>query len=581
MTMNHSDIFQVATELKLEQLSFCQNSVKSIQEWAADLSILQLGDSSKALFKALLEISELKCQETLRFDLIQAIHPTLENVLTSLEKHFLNQGLISSDRNEHIIELALLLRSHFAKVYIEIARRSHRQLAQQKFSIFAFNLKKNLQTARTVATYYALQQLTLLLYQQQMLYSSPFSGQWLTAHQLFNCALQHNFHQNNINHLQGTQHQLQNISQAYAQLILLDIFNTHQIRPAEIQGLYLCSFDWVKLIQILPKETTLSRYIVDTNKDYPPIYNSHQSGDFEPDIFISTQALLDHISENQGRKAEHFSRNEKLFLTPALHFHIHTLLTHNPERRHERYEYSARVKICFGLSVAHFYLSKGKNFQETLQLGENYQFQSESQFINQMHSHATADISKIQSLDREAKQIYGAEVLDISVNGYRIKWEGETPKHLKTGEFILVQEDPQSPWRGGVIRWIKQSTDKTLELGLEVLAQDIIPCAVYVKSDRHSGHYHPALLMQSSQLNEVSTHLILPGIQLLRDKQTVQLRLGDEDIKVFLIKPLLITQSFMRFDFELLNDQQQATVDTFIHKQMNDVKNQDLWEALK
>ncbi|MDM1271337.1 MULTISPECIES: GTPase [Acinetobacter] len=581
MTMNHSDIFQVATELKLEQLSFCQNSVKSIQEWAADLSILQLGDSSKALFKALLEISELKCQETLRFDLIQAIHPTLENVLTSLEKHFFNQGLISSDRNEHIIELALLLRSHFAKVYIEIARRSHRQLAQQKFSIFAFNLKKNLQTARTVATYYALQQLTLLLYQQQMLYSSPFSGQWLTAHQLFNCALQHNFLQNNINHLQGTQHQLQNISQAYAQLILLDIFNSHQIRPAEIQGLYLCSFDWVKLIQILPKETTLSRYIVDTNKDYPPIYNSHQSGDFEPGIFISTQALLDHISENQGRKAEHFSRNEKLFLTPALHFHIHTLLTHNPERRHERYEYSARVKICFGLSVAHFYLSKGKNFQETLQLGENYQFQSESQFINQMHSHATADISKIQNLDREAKQIYGAEVLDISVNGYRIKWEGETPKNLKTGEFILVQENPQSPWRGGVIRWIKQSTDKTLELGLEVLAQDIIPCAVYVKSDRHSGHYHPALLMQSSQLNEVSTHLILPGIQLLRDKQTVQLRLGDEDIKVFLIKPLLITQSFMRFDFELLNDQQQATVDAFIHKQMNDVKNQDLWEALK
>lgn len=579
--MNTSDLFQVPSELKLEQLSFCQNTVKSIQAWAADLSILQLGDSSQALFNALLEISELKCQETLRFDLIQAIHPTLENVLTSLEKHFFNQALISSDRNDHIIELALLLRSHFSKVYIDIARRSHQQLTQQKFSLFAFNLKKNLQTARILATYYALQQLALLRYQQHMLYSPSLPNQWVIAHQLLDTAIQQHYYLNNINQLQGTQHQLVSIAQAYAQLILLEIFNTHQIRPAEIQGLYLCSFDWAKLVQVLPKETTLSRYVVDSSKDHPPIYNSHQNNGFNADIYISTQALLDHLNENQGRKGEHFSRNERLFLTPALHFHLHNILTNTAERVHERYEYSAQIKICFGLTVAHFYLSNGKNFNETLVLGDNYQFQNESHFVNAMHTNSSVDISSIKTLDRETKQIYNADVLDISVNGYRIKWTGETPKNLKTGEFILVQENNQSPWRGGVIRWIKQSAEKSLELGLEILTQELFPCAVFVKTDRHTGHYHPALLVQSTDAEDVSTSLILPGIQLLRDKQTVQLRLGEEELKVFLIKPLLITQSFMRFDFELLNDQQQPVLDSFIQKQVNEVKNNDLWEALK
>ncbi|NLN56661.1 MAG: GTPase [Gammaproteobacteria bacterium] len=581
MNMNTSDLFQVPSELKLEQLSFCQNTVKSIQAWAADLSILQLGDSSQALFNALLEISELKCQETLRFDLIQAIHPTLENVLTSLEKHFFNQALISSDRNDHIIELALLLRSHFSKVYIDIARRSHQQLTQQKFSLFAFNLKKNLQTARILATYYALQQLALLRYQQHMLYSPSLPNQWVIAHQLLDTAIQQHYYLNNINQLQGTQHQLVSIAQAYAQLILLEIFNTHQIRPAEIQGLYLCSFDWAKLVQVLPKETTLSRYVVDSSKDHPPIYNSHQNNGFNADIYISTQALLDHLNENQGRKGEHFSRNERLFLTPALHFHLHNILTNTAERVHERYEYSAQIKICFGLTVAHFYLSNGKNFNETLVLGDNYQFQNESHFVNAMHTNSSVDISSVKTLDRETKQIYNADVLDISVNGYRIKWTGETPKNLKTGEFILVQENNQSPWRGGVIRWIKQSAEKSLELGLEILTQELFPCAVFVKTDRHTGHYHPALLVQSTDAEDVSTSLILPGIQLLRDKQTVQLRLGEEELKVFLIKPLLITQSFMRFDFELLNDQQQPVLDSFIQKQVNEVKNNDLWEALK
>jgi hypothetical protein len=226
-------------------------------------------------------------------------------------------------------------------------------------------------------------------------------------------------------------------------------------------------------------------------------------------------------------------------------------------------------------------LSKGKNFNETLNLDAHYGLQSESNIFSSMNDNNLLSTSNIKTLDREAKQIYPAEVLDISVNGYRIKWSGNTPKNLKTGEFILVQENAQSEWRGGVVRWIKQSTEKSLELGLEMLAQDIFPCAVYVKSDRNTGNYYPALLVQTAELNEVSTTLILPGSHLFREKQTIHLRLEQDELKVYLLKAHLITQSFMRFDFELLNDQQEYLIKNFIQKQTNEIKNHDLWEALK
>ena len=74
-----------------------------------------------------------------------------------------------------------------------------------------------------VSIYYGLQQLSLLLYQQHMLYSTPGAGQWLAAHQLLECAMDNNFYQTNINQVLGTQHEIQNIAQAYARLILLDI----------------------------------------------------------------------------------------------------------------------------------------------------------------------------------------------------------------------------------------------------------------------------------------------------------------------------------------------------------------------
>lgn len=578
-----SDIFQIPTVLRRDKLSFCDTNTKSLNEWISNLSIMQLGDTSKALFAALLELSELECSETLRFDLVQVLHPTIENVLGSLEKNFFNQGVISSDRNEHIIELAMLLRCYFAAVYINIVRRSNDQLDQQKFSIFALSQKKNLQTARTLATFQALQQLTQLLYQQHMLYSEPVAGQWLIAHQLYDAAVTHKYHHSNLEQVLGTPNPLSTISQAYAQLILMDIFNTNQIRQSEIQALFQCSFDWAKMVQVLSKETELTKYVIDTSKDHPPIYNKKQSSGFLPNVFISTHSLLDHVTATLHKNPEYVSKNEKIYLTPALKFHVQTILGTIAERRHERYEYNAQLHICFGLLTAHFYLSKAKNFAETLFLEHSYNLQNESRFMSSWDKKNTTENqeSAIQRLNRESKTVHQADILDISVNGYRIKWSGEAPKNLRTGEYILVKETSHGHWRGGVIRWLKQSTEKSLELGLEVLAQEIFPCAVRIQADRHISNYHPALLLKNQNLDETKTTLILPGSQIFREHQAVHLRLGKEEVKVYLLNAQLITQSFVQFDFELLNEEEQPVLRKFMAQRNMDKIDQDLWEALK
>ena len=70
-----SEIFQNITVLQRDKLSFAENSVESVNTWVATLSIMQLGDTSESVLKAIFEISELNCSETLRFDLIQILHP--------------------------------------------------------------------------------------------------------------------------------------------------------------------------------------------------------------------------------------------------------------------------------------------------------------------------------------------------------------------------------------------------------------------------------------------------------------------------------------------------------------------------
>ena len=158
-------------------------------------------------------------------------------------------------------------------------------------------------------------------------------------------------------------------------------------------------------------------------------------------------------------------------------------------------------------------------------------------------------------------------------------WKDTLKSNLEECDCLIVIIGKN--WRGGVIRWLKQSSEKSLELGLEVLAQEIFPCAVRVQADRHISNYHPALILKNQNLDETKTTLILPGSQIFREQQAVHLRLGKEEVKVYLLTAQLITQSFVQFDFELLNEEEQPVLHKFIAQKNMDTNDQDLWEALK
>ena len=73
----------------------------------------------------------------------------------------------------------------------------------------------------------------------------------------------------------------------------------------------------------------------------------------------------------------------------------------------------------------------------------------------------------------------------------------------------------------------------------------------------------------------------MPGSQIFREQQAVNLRLGKEEVKVYLLTAQLITQSFVQFDFELLNEEDEPSLQKFMAQKNMDTNDQDLWEALK
>ena len=145
-----------------------------------------------------------------------------------------------------------------------------------------------------------------------------------------------------------------------------------------------------------------------------------------------------------------------------------------------------------------------------------------------MHNTVPSGFSSIKALDREAKQIHTAEVLDISVNGYRIKWSGITPANLKTGEFILVQENLKA---SGVVVSFAGSNSLLIKVWKLVWKFSHRNCSLAqsMPVPTNTVNYQPAILVQMTQLDQVSTSIIVSGSQMFREKQTIHLRLGQKN----------------------------------------------------
>ena len=573
-------LFQELQTPHLDRLSFTTTSAKDVAVWVSNLSLLQLGDTSRTLFEALLEIRNLKCEESVRYELIEVLRPALTSVIESLEKQFLHQGLINNERNDQVIELVIQLRFHWTMVYLEITRRIHQRLNEDNFSLFAFKLKKDLKNIRVMSTYQGLLQISGLIFQHQILYHDYPVGIWLASHQLYYMAEQEGFHTLNINQINHNPTNLSSIHLVYTQILLLNILNPNQLRQSEIQAIYSCSFDWCKLLQLTNIETPTSTFIIDKDKDLPPIHNNHIQQVYESHYFVNTLKLLEHINQALTKNAVFLSKTEKQQLNAPIKFHLQNILGNAAERRHERYEYNAPIDVCFGLSTAHFYLSHGKSFNESLEMDGRFDLQSNAQILQKFNN--VEPSQETQQINRMNRQIYQAHVLDISVNGYRLKWSAaDIPKALRTGEIMLVKENAQLHWRLAVIRWIKQSPEKFLEMGLEILAQEIYPMAVTVIPDKNTINYHPALLLSNQLFEQRKNTLILPGSQMFKGKQSVTIRFQTHEIKVYLEKPLLITQSFSHFEFDIFDDVHSAMIEGFKEDHASLSKSKDIWDALK
>ena len=73
-------------EATLGTLSFCEPTAKHMGDWISHLPMINLGESSRQLYHAIIELNQLNCDFDTRMDLLEILREPIVSVCGALSK---------------------------------------------------------------------------------------------------------------------------------------------------------------------------------------------------------------------------------------------------------------------------------------------------------------------------------------------------------------------------------------------------------------------------------------------------------------------------------------------------------------
>ncbi|HEX5360729.1 MAG TPA: hypothetical protein VFW49_06555 [Fluviicoccus sp.] len=586
-TTTSSIIGQSIPDKNLNRLSLVGHSKAEMESWAATLPIMNVGETAKRLYQTLQELTRLKTSEENRFELLEVLRAPVYTILQALAKHYLNQSVLLPERASRVATLAQSLRAHLAFGYKIVVYECVDKL-QTKLSMLGFG-RRQTQHLAAQSMQRAISELGGLLLESGTLYLPSPSGLWLDLHSLYKIANTHGLAQIKVADPHYAHVRELSPGDAYIRALILAASHTNKLRQTEIRQIYDASEVWVNLLKIKNQVATGDLLIVNTETDSPPSYITKATTS-PNSLYIDAQKLVQHLQTLATTPPAQIGRAESA-LTSSLLQHLIGIWNAPTERTFARRTYQGELLVCLGLTATHYHLAGEQDFETVINVHQMMS-EEEANFFLQDHNNSSLNkeakdvdpwrisfgtvddefkvaqktqaqftfmYNKEARTPKDTSNLYPplrAEIVNISPGGYCIRWQGEPPLSLRTGEILVLREPDDTSWNIGVIRWVKQLPTQGAEAGIEILSARAKPCGARVlkKTGESTEYMRTLLLPEMKSLHRPAT-LITPNLT-FRSGYRIIIRLGNEEVKAQLTTENLTTQSFSQFEFALLQSQE-------------------------
>ncbi len=568
----------------LGTLSFCEPVPKHMSEWISHLPMVNLGESSRQLYHAIIELNQLNCDFDTRIALLEILRKPTVSVCGALSKHYLNQPLILPDKARKIARLAIALNNHLAIGY--------------KIAVNEYSKTKNLFAARktkksaALAVHRAMSALNQNILRFSQLYTRVPDIVWEELHQFYLIGESNKLLDISIDDTSKEFLTKSTIADIYKQGLTLGCCKPNQMQQQDIKKLFDATEYWSQHINVGPV-TNLSKYIIDLGGDKPPIhrdFTEHKKTAMLRGIdFADLLKLLQQFLRQAGATGDAYVKGitvPRSVTEDLVRYLIKTWGSVN-DRAANRVANDKMVKLCVGFSATHYFVAGGVDFETQTNRDEagagdpddlRETFRSANvksisdvedrwaggfDVNNDLAVRSAFNTSGIDYRAPESKQevaeeaptehgyiTYEARILDSSPFGYCIKWLNDVPAEIKTGEIIGVSEGSEHTWSIGVIRWLNQLAPEETLIGVEIVAPNAIPCGVKVlMKGKRKSEYIRALIMPPLDQKSSYPNLITPNLPFREGLKVIVNQYGEIRQGILADRETL-TSRFSRFVFE-------------------------------
>ncbi|TQV86977.1 hypothetical protein [Aliikangiella coralliicola] len=558
---------------------------RKVTQWVKNLPIANLGDSSKSIYRLLIDANQSLIDPDKRLSILNSIEPAAHELTIALEKQFLNSRIALSEKQKKIAALVQAIQTELSIGY-------HSVIESIISSEVKWTNKKILVSAIALAIKYH----GLVILRCYQLYASVPSRIWRELYCLYQIAKQFEVENNEI----SVDHTKERFSahNYFSRILLLSAANPYQLRQREIQMLWDILPELSSHITLMSHAYNKQHYIISLNSASPPIHKSLYQKDNDKNLKLTIFPAVEHLKQmlSSIKRSDQNSVRKTMLLR-----HLIQTWSHGTHRSFARTSCTESLDISIGLGATHYLLMQTPGEQgedvsgssDTLEamegslknatlldvakrrneiLKQDYDYLSSSgppsddvwaklyrpdQVAKQKVDELEAKNRSRDSIVRDSYKLQQVSLLNMSPGGYCIQITSEKlPKHAQTGEILgFLEKDVQERehWSIGVVRWVRrQAKGSIVQMGVQLLAPGALPINVQLRNSKsETNEYQRALILPALTGTGQPATLITNPLSFTTNSKVRILDHGQE-YDARLSKEVASSSSFRQFQFEKL-----------------------------
>lgn len=479
------------------KLDFDARSFKA-EQWVTELPLTNAGETARLIFNILVKLNCHTVPIKNRIKILEVFRPTIGCLLKATRKHFFGSNIPISEKNRAVAHLACALQEEMANGYKIVIMNSLNQKNSHPDP-----------KVQTMIAHRALYYLSGILLTSYQTYMSPPKGVWRDTHQVFCYAEQFNLLHNTINDAENDLTPWSSILDTYKQIALFALADPYHLSQHEMEKLRTTLYSWASTCQLKRySENQPDTILIKPYDDQPPFKKIQQSEQKTlQDFSLDTAGALHEIKRRLSQLNEKKATQQKYqgHLTPSLLSHLSKAWNPATKRCSTRKNRETTLNGAFGLDAVHHFVNRDKNsFASDIDKSTPNSLFHSTRFtvsdgtpkeMNDLDTINIWELSYSQPIDTEFKDdesfytdinqspeviqnhnlTYCTDrfiVMNESAGGLCVQLPKEKPSIVRIGELLCLQNalEQTNCWEIGVIRWIKNTTAQTIEMGIQLLS---------------------------------------------------------------------------------------------------------------